>query len=125
MKIKYFWKPIVWLAIICYGLFMPAGNLPSKPFLNIPHLDKMIHFSLFFGLCLFLFRPFKKLDMKYYLVAPAISIAFGATLEWAQKMITVSRSSDLYDFLANAAGILFAVFFYYFLVSGRKWEILF
>ena len=125
MKIVKFWKPIVWLAIICYGLFIPANELPTKPFMNIPHFDKMVHFSMFFLLCLLLFRPFKKLELKYYFLAPLISIAFGALLEWAQQTISVTRSSDIFDFMANASGIAFATLFYYLLVSGRKWEILF
>lgn len=125
MKIKYFWKPILWLAFICYGLFIPAGNLPTKPFLNIPHFDKMIHFALFFALCILLFKPFKKLETKYYLLAPLTSVVFGAGLEWAQRALSHTRSSDFYDFLANAAGIIFALLFYYLFVSEKKWEVLF
>ncbi len=125
MKIKYFWKPILWLAIICYGLYIPASDLPTKPFLNIPHFDKMVHFSLFFGLSILLFRPFKRLKMKYYLIAPAISIFLGLLLETGQDIVTISRSSDILDFLANASGIAAATLFYYFFVSGKKWEILF
>jgi VanZ family protein len=125
MKIIHFWKPLLWLAIICYGLFIPAGNLPTKPFLNIPHFDKIVHFSLFFGLCILLLRPFKKLNMKYYLIAPAISLFLGILLETTQQMITTSRSSDFYDFLANTSGIIVSTLFYYFFVSGKKWEVLF
>lgn len=125
MKIKYFWKPILWLALICYGLFTPASSLPVKSFFRIPHFDKMVHFVLFFALCILLFRPFKKLETKYYLWAPLTSIAFGASLEWAQRVLTVSRSSNIYDFFANATGILFALLFYYLFVSGKKWEVLF
>ena len=125
MKIKYFWKPLLWLAIICYGLFIPASNLPTKPFLNIPHFDKMVHFSLFFGLCILLFRPFKKLELKYYLIAPVISFFLGLLLETSQQLITTSRSSDVYDFLANTSGIVAATIFYYFFVSGKKWEVLY
>ena len=125
MKIIYFWKPILWLSIICYGLFIPAGNLPVKPFLNIPHFDKLVHFSLFFGLCMLLFRPFKKLNSKYYLLAPAISISLGLILETSQHLITITRSSDFYDFLANTAGIASATLFYYLFVSEKKWEKLF
>jgi len=125
MKVKFFWKPLLWLAFICYGLFMPAQKLPSKPFLSIPHFDKMVHFSMFFIFCLLLFRPFKKLDFKYYLFAPLTAIFFGAVLEWAQRTISVTRSSDIHDFLANATGIFVAILFYYLFVSERKWEILF
>ena len=125
IKLRYFWKPTLWLAIICYGLFIPANELPVKPFLKIPHFDKIVHFALFFGLCLLFFRPFKKIEVKPYFWAPVASVLLGATLELTQHFISSSRSSDFYDFLANATGILFAVFFFRQFVSGRKWEILF
>ncbi|MEN8115666.1 MAG: VanZ family protein [Bacteroidota bacterium] len=125
MKLKYFWKPVLWLALICYGLFMPADKIPSKPFLNIPHFDKLVHFALFFILCLLLLRPFKKSGTKYYLLAPVTAIILGLILELSQQSISVTRSSDLFDFLANTAGIVAAPLFYYFFVSNRKWEVLF
>lgn len=124
-RIKYFWKPILWLSIICYGLFAPANSLPKKPFFYIPHFDKMIHFSLFFGLCLLLFVPFKKIKTNHFFWAPAISIILGLLLEFFQQIITTSRSSDLYDFIANASGIIAALLFYSLFVSNRKWEIIF
>ena len=125
MKILSFWKPALWLAIICYGLFVPASSLPTKPFLSIPHFDKIVHFSLFFGLNILLMRPLKKLNLKYYLLAPAISVSFGLVLEYEQHIITISRNTDIYDFFANVTGIIVATAFYYFFVSGKKWEKLF
>ena len=125
MKIVYFWKPLLWLAIICYALFIPAGNLPIKPFLNIPHFDRLVHFGLFFVFCLLLISPLKKLKYKHYIVAPVISIALGALLEISQHIISYSRSSDIYDFTANTAGVIGSVIFYFLFISGRKWEQLF
>jgi glycopeptide antibiotics resistance protein len=125
MKITYFWKPLLWLAIICYALFIPAGDLPIKPFLKIPHFDKMVHFGLFFVFCLLLLRPFKKLQYKYYILAPLISILLSALLEISQHVLSKSRSSDIKDFIANSLGVLAAVVFYYLFVSNRKWEKLF
>lgn len=125
MYIKHFWKPIVWLALICYGLFIPADEIPKQPFINIPHFDKIVHAIMFFGFCLLLFRPFKKLNLKYYLYAPATAIFFGIFLETIQQMLSQTRSSDIYDFAANLTGIVLSVFFYRFLVSAKKWEILF
>lgn len=125
MEIRYFWKPVLWLAIICYGLFIPAEELPVKPFLKIPHFDKLVHFALFFGLCILLIRPLKTIRFRAYLWAPVISILLGALLEAIQHLISVSRSSNLFDFIANTTGILFAVLFYRFLVNGKKWEALF
>jgi VanZ family protein len=122
MIFKIFLKPLIWLAIICYGLFIPASGLPKKPFLSIPHFDKLVHFGLFFVFCLLLFVPFKKLKLNHYLYAPAVSIFLAAGLEAVQQMISTSRSSNLYDFIANGAGIATATFFFYFFISGRKWE---
>ncbi len=125
MKLKLFLKPLIWLALICYGLLIPADELPSKTFLNIPYFDKMVHFGLFFVFCLLLFRPFKKLNLNPFLYAPAVALFLGAILEFTQHMISVSRSSNLYDFIANASGIGISIIFYYFFVSGKKWEIYF
>ena len=122
MIFKIFLKPLIWLAIICYGLFIPAGNLPKKPFLSIPHFDKLVHFGLFFVFCFLLFVPFKKLKLNHYLYAPAVSLFLAAVLEGIQHMVSTSRSSNFYDFIANSAGIAAATFFFYFFISGRKLE---
>lgn len=124
-KILLFWKPVLWLAFICYGLFLPANNLPIKPFLMIPHFDKLVHFSLFFVLCLLLFRPFKLLKMKRYFWAPLISILLSGSLEIIQHTISSSRHTDIYDFTANISGVLLSILFYYFFVSEKIWEKLF
>ncbi len=125
MKIALFWKPLLWLLIIFYGLLVPANALPIKPFLNIPHFDKIVHFSLFFVLCLLLIRPLKVLKWKPYLLAPLIAITMGGLLELGQRYLTSSRSSDFYDFLANTTGVLVSLLFYWLFISGRKWEKLF
>jgi len=125
MKILYFWKPLLWLAIICYLLFIPANDLPTSFFSRIPHFDKMVHFTLFFVFCLFLLRPLKRLNLNHYLIAPSVSILSSGLLEFIQHTLSNSRSSNIYDFLANSIGVLAAVLFFYLFVSGRKWEILF
>lgn len=125
MNIKHFWKPVFWLALICYGLFLPAENIPNKSFLSIPHFDKLVHFGMFFIFCLLLFKPYKKINLKHYFSAPLTALFLGAVLESIQRIITISRSSDIYDFLANASGIVAATLFFTFFVSNRKWEKLF
>jgi glycopeptide antibiotics resistance protein len=125
MKLIYFWKPLLWLAIICYALFIPADDLPLEPFFRIPHFDKMVHFGLFFVFCLFLLRPLKRLKFQYYLLAPLISIILSALLEFSQHVLSISRSSDIKDFIANSLGVISAFVFFYLFVSNRKWEKLF
>jgi len=122
MLIKIFSKPLIWLAVICYGLFIPASGLPYQPFLSIPHFDKIIHFGLFFIFCLLMFVPFKKLKLNHYLYALSISIFLAAVLEAVQHVVSTSRNSNIYDFIANSAGILAAAIFFSLFVSGKKWE---
>ena len=123
--ILYFWKPILWLIITCYGLFIPATRLPVEPFLKIPYFDKIVHFGLFFTLCLFLMRPFRKLNMNSYFMAALTSIGLGGMLEFIQHLLSSTRQSDIFDFLANAAGVLSALLFFRLFVENRKWESLF
>ncbi len=122
MTLKYFIKPITWLLIIFYGLFIPAENLPKKPFLAIPHFDKVVHFGLFFVFCLLLFVPFKKLQKNYLVLAPLVAFILSAVLETIQHLVSSSRSSNLYDFIANTLGIITAVLVYHYIISGTKME---
>lgn len=122
MKLKYFLKPIIWLLIICYGLFIPASNLPKKPFLAIPYFDKLVHAGLFFVFCLLLFVPFKKLKLNHLFYAPFISIILSGVLETSQHILSSSRSSNFYDFVANTAGILTSLIFFHFFISGTRFE---
>ena len=122
MKLNFFIKPLVWLALMCYGLFTPPGKLPGKGLLSFPHFDKIVHFGLFFIFCMLLFRPFKKLKMNQLFLAPAIALFFAATLEFMQTWITSSRNSNIFDFYANTAGIIVAVIVYSRLISGTKFE---
>lgn len=122
MILKIFVKPVIWLLIICYGLFIPANSLPKKPFLIIPHFDKLVHAGLFFVFCLLLFVPFKRLKMNHLLYAPLVSIILSAVLEATQHILSSSRSSNFYDFIANTAGILTSVIFFHFFISGTRFE---
>lgn len=122
MKITNYWRLLIWLIIMCYLLFMPASQLPSGPFLKIPHFDKIVHFSMFFPLCLLSFRPIKYHTPNYYFWTPLISLVIAAILESVQHIISASRHTDIYDFLANSAGILAATVFFRFFVSGKKLE---
>ncbi len=124
MKIKFFVKPFIWLILICYGLFLPSKDLPVKQ-LQIPHFDKIIHFGLFFVLGLLLFRPFKKLGSKYMVWAPLSAAVVSTILESVQHTISSTRNSNIYDLMANISGILFSILVFHFLISGKKWEIIF
>jgi VanZ family protein len=122
MKMKIFAKPLIWLAIICYGIYLPAGRLPKNTFLNIPHFDKIVHFVLFFVLCLLLFKPLKYLKTNHLLLAPVVSLILAALIELSQQWLASGRHSSINDFIANVAGILAALVIYSFMISDKKVE---
>lgn len=109
---------------MCYLLFMPASQIPSVPFYKIPHFDKIVHFGMFFILCILLFRPVKEFTPNFYFWTPLFALVIAVTLEFLQHKITASRQSDVYDLWANAAGLGFATIFYRFFVNGKKLEML-
>lgn len=122
MKILNYWRIALWLLIMCYLLFMPASQLPAKPFLKIPHFDKIVHFSMFFILCLLLFRPVKQHTSNFYFWTPLIAILMAVVLEFTQHRISASRHTDVMDFLANTAGLLTATIFFRYFVAGKFME---
>ena len=101
---------------------MPAGDLPSKPFLAIPHFDKIVHFGLFFGLCILTFKPVKRLTPNFLFWTPIVTLILAIFLESIQGKISASRSTDIYDFWANLAGLSTAILFYRFFILGKKLE---
>lgn len=109
---------------MCYLLFMPASQIPSGPFHKIPHFDKIVHFGMFFVLCILLFRPVKEFTPNFYFWTPLLALVLAVALEFLQQKITSSRHSDMYDLWANTAGLLSAVIFYRLFVNGKKLEIL-
>lgn len=120
MKITPYWRLAIWLLIMTYLLFIPAGQLPSKPFLHIPNIDKIVHFILFFILCLLIFRPVKQFTANFYFWSPLLTLVTAILLEYFQQKITPSRHSDIYDMWANVAGLSCATFFYALFVH-KKW----
>ncbi|BDU24755.1 MULTISPECIES: VanZ family protein [unclassified Flavobacterium] len=105
---------IVCSGIIAYFCLTDSGNLPA---VNIPSLDKIVHFCFHFGFTISWILFFKKElkgkeadDYKAYLISFIFSVFFGITIEILQAALTVTRASDVADVLANALGAFTAVF---------------
>lgn len=124
MNISNYWRLAIYFVIMCYLLFMPASQLPSEPFVKIPHFDKIVHFGMFCVLCILLFRPVKQFTPNFYFWTPILTLVFAVALEFLQQKITKSRSSDVYDLWANCAGLAFGVIFYRLFINDRKLEAL-
>lgn len=97
---------IAWIVIIFVLCAMPKEDIPD-PHLNIPHLDKVVHFGMFFILSLLLTYPLElhsSLSLKQiYLTAIGMSFAYGGLIEILQHYF-FNRGGDVWDLLADIAG---------------------
>ncbi len=112
-----------------FSLFSFENTEPPK--IDIPHLDKAVHFTFYFVACilgvLFL-REFSKGNMKLIraLVLMAVgTIFFGAVMEMMQHTLTENRAGDYVDAFANAFGSLSGAFvmnWFFSAKRGLKWK---
>ena len=107
-----YWKTIAWLAIVFFMSTMKIPLAPGVPLINIPHFDKIIHFSLYFILVsIWMIDDYKKTKFfkgKNLVVIVILSVLYGGLMEILQKIVVQDRSGDILDVLANTVGVLVA-----------------
>ncbi len=79
---------------------------------EIPHLDKMVHFTFYFGVvvlgCLSLLEKGGQ-DLNRIIKQLIIfAIAYGLLIEFLQYVMPYQREADILDFLANSLGAIVA-----------------
>lgn len=77
---------------------------------------------MFLMLCIFMFRPTKAHTPNFYFWAPLLTLLFATLLESIQQQVSPTRSTDVFDFLANVSGLLSAPVFYRLFIQDRKHE---
>ncbi|MFS4493345.1 VanZ family protein [Maribacter sp. 2308TA10-17] len=129
-------KPFFTIAFISWMMFVTFSSLFSfsgidTPGLEIPHLDKVVHFTFYFVACvlgvLFLReRTSGKITLKKALIIMLlVTIAFGILMEVLQYTLTTERTGDILDGLANTAGSFcgaVAMKFYFSRERSLKWK---
>ena len=101
---------IVWTLLILQLCLMPGENLPSTSFLSFKGADKLLHFTLYFVLLIFVGRGLVNYFDSSYSSNRIIVIAFlyclflGVGIEFLQSIFVPGRSGDFFDVLANATG---------------------
>lgn len=121
MKRKYIYI-LIWTALIIYASLNSGEYMPKIPL--FPHIDKVVHFCMYFGQS-FLFVPlFSKIKNKIlkYSYAFIASSLFGFTMEFFQYYFTKTRSGDLFDAIANASGALLGCLFYLIFFDSKRIE---
>lgn len=87
----------------------------SVPIINIPHFDKIVHFTFYFvaailGLLSFRIKIVQGVSLNKLTIVMLLSlIIFGIIIEVMQYGFTTSRTGDIFDALANTLGALIGV----------------
>lgn len=112
--------PVGWTAFTIILLCLPGSAFPGGSFLNIPHLDKVVHVILFGGVTIFWCLYFsQKANVKVgwrsvVLVVAVSTILLGICMEVIQFNFIPNRAFDVGDIAANTiSAVVFAVFFYF------------
>ena len=103
----------------------------DTPAVEIPHLDKFVHFIFYFVVAVLgsMFIREQTLGKKALINALLISFLFaviyGIIIEVIQSSLTSERSGDIYDVLANSMGAFCGTILIKSLFSGKtrlKWK---
>jgi len=119
-----------WLLLITVLSLLSFPDDPDGG-LDIPHMDKAVHFIFYFVAAilgsLYLREASKKTIAlsRALIMSLAFTIIYGMILEVFQSTLTDYRSGELKDVLANSLGALCGVLLIKYLFSGKrqqKWK---
>jgi len=120
---RQYWKTILWFVVIFILSTIKVSNVPHSPLFDIPHFDKIIHFSLYYILTsIWLVDHIKTQhnlsNFKFIIIL--LSITYGAIMELVQKVLIQNRSGDFFDALANTIGVTLAFILFNYVYLYRE-----
>lgn len=110
--IKYNYKIILWSLVIAYLCFAPSDGFNKVP-IAIPHLDKVVHFIMFFILGIFIAAVnYNKSTLFNKIFLPVLAIVYGGVIEIVQWQLLTGRSGDYKDWIADTIGVFIALWLF-------------
>ena len=109
---------LVWTVLLLIAMLSPGDNFPTTP--QIPHKDKIVHFTLFFILNFLWFRTWvteskkKKKYLKLFTSYLVFGIIIAILVEYLQLYVP-NRSFDYFDIAANMLGAAIGIICFYIL----------
>ena len=91
---------------------------------HIPHLDKIVHTTMYCVLMLSLIfenKAWLTNTGKYFLLA-MIPFCYGIAIEILQPLLTKNRTGDFFDVCFNTLGVIFAILLWILFKHLRKSE---
>jgi VanZ family protein len=115
---------IVTAMVILYLSLAGSITFGQSGILNIPYIDKIGHFGLYFTLMSVIILEHKNLfqNTRQLLLVALIPFFFGNLIEILQMTLTTNRKGEILDALSNSAGITIALFLWLFIKPYYKQE---
>ncbi len=117
IKKRYWVSVAVWASIILVLCGMPPQDVDKIKFIDIPYLDKIVHFGLYFVLAL-LIMAILTLNSKLkhsswsYVITIFSCLFYGWLIELMQRSFFPGRSYEMLDVVADTAGAVVGVLLY-------------
>jgi VanZ family protein len=108
--IRYF-SPLACIITIAYLSFGDISDLTEDK-ISIPHIDKLMHLSMYFTLSYVLLVTRILMSKRFDLHAILFCIAYGIFTELMQSFVFTYRTGDIVDFLFNVGGTITGYFLY-------------
>jgi len=112
----------IWTVILVWLSLMPASQIPSHRWIEIPHLDKIVHFFLYL-ITAYIWTNYliHKIEKNKAII---LGIGFGSLLglitEYAQPIFFEGRHFEILDIVANIVGSLSGAILFYFVYPHLK-----
>ena len=102
--------------IILYLSMATPQTFVRSGFFEIPHLDKFVHFGLYFVLMGTMILEHRRLltDTRKLLLIALIPFFFGIIVEFMQSEFTQNRKGEVLDMIADSGGLTAALFLWLF-----------
>lgn len=102
--------------IILYLSLATPQTFVRSGFFDIPHLDKFVHFGLYFLLMATMILEHRRslTDTRRLLLMALIPFFFGIVIEFIQSEFTKNRTGEFLDMIADAGGVAVAMFLWMF-----------
>ena len=98
--------------MIFYLSLAGSQTFGSGAFINIPYIDKIGHFGLYFilmGVIIVEHRKYFR-DTRHLLLIALIPVCLGVVMEFFQLLLTSDRRGEVLDAIFNCAGIATALY---------------
>ena len=102
--------------IILYLSMATPQTFIKNGFFEIPHLDKFVHFGLYFVLMGTMILEHRRslTDTRKLLLIALIPFFFGIIVEFMQSEFTKNRKGEVLDMIADSGGLTAALFLWLF-----------